>query len=104
MNASSLLTTTVRDLLFIARASGLYRPRPQAWPRGHGELLKLLQTASHTTVAAGRDRSAAISISYALASRAAAPGVTVTVPPTPTPDLGNLKGAAWARLSSRRCR
>ena len=30
-----------KGLLFIARASRLYRPRPRARPRGHGELLKL---------------------------------------------------------------
>ena len=32
-----------KGLLFIARASRLYRPRPRARPRGHGELLKLLR-------------------------------------------------------------
>ena len=31
-----------KGLLFIARASRLYRPRPRALPRGHWELLKLL--------------------------------------------------------------
>ena len=32
-----------KGLLFIARASKLYRSRPRARPRGHGELLKLLR-------------------------------------------------------------
>ena len=32
-----------------ARASRLYRPRPQARPRGHGELLKLLRTVTSVT-------------------------------------------------------
>ena len=32
-----------KGLLFIARASRLYRPLPRARRRGHGELLKLLR-------------------------------------------------------------
>ena len=32
-----------KGLLFIARASRIYRPRPGARPKGHGELLKLLR-------------------------------------------------------------
>ena len=35
-----------RGLVFIARASRLYRPRPRARPRGHGELLKLLRLST----------------------------------------------------------
>ena len=36
-------TKDKKGLLFIARASRIYRPRPRARPRGHGELLKLLR-------------------------------------------------------------
>ena len=35
-----------KGLLFIARASRIYRPRPRALPRGHGELLKLLRVST----------------------------------------------------------
>ena len=51
-----------KGLLFIARASRIYWPRPRARPRGHGELLKLLRFAEEKKT--GMERSGQTSTAF----------------------------------------